>query len=272
MTTFLFRSSLAPMVRAMATVSAMAMAVLIGAATSATAQGIAKTDAFALIHLPTVATSAVERAEMASTAAVVPPQASTSFRPSKRPIGFRAYGVVDSNALAARQTFNAVIDTSRVAAVGVGGEIFRQGAGVFYRGAVSSMQADGHRAIAANDQVIPLDIALTVRMRVVEAGGGWRFARRSSDRLVPYLGGAVLAVRYEESSALAGDEAQSPRWFPGVAGIGGVDYRVAGWLFAGAEAQFRRVPGALGDGGVSKVFDERDLGGFTLRLLVGIRK
>jgi hypothetical protein len=259
MTTFPRRFSLAPIV------GAMAMAAMIGAARSATAQAVATTDAFALPS----ATSAVERAELASTAAVVPPQASVPS--SKRPLGFRAYGVFDSNALAARQTFNAVIDTSRVAAVGVGGELFRQGASVFYRGAVSSMRADGHRAIAANDQVIPLDIALTVRMRLVEAGGGWRFARRSSDRLVPYLGGAVLAVRYEESSALAGDEAQSPRWFPGVAGIGGVDYRVAGWLFAGAEAQFRRVPGALGDGGVSKVFDERDLGGLTLRLLVGIR-
>jgi hypothetical protein len=44
------------------------------------------------------------------------------------------------------------------------------------------------------------------------------------------------------------------------------------WVIAGAEVQYRTVPDALGEGGVSQVFGDTDLGGVTVRVLVGIRR
>lgn len=200
------------------------------------------------------------------------PPSSAAVSSPRRPITFRAYGVADTNILAASQSFDAVVGRSRLTAFGGGLELFREGTGVFYRGVATTMSAEGERVIAANDEVIPLGIALTVRMNVIEAGGGWRFSLGRAGRFVPYLGGALLGLEYIESSALdqAGDS--SDRWFPGIVGFGGADVRIAGWWFAGGEAQFRSVPNAIGEAGVSRVFNENDLGGFTLRATIGIRK
>ena len=45
-------------------------------------------------------------------------------------------------------------------------------------------------------------------------------------------------------------------------------------MLVGGEAQYRVVPNALGKGGVSDVsaaYDEKDLGGFTLRVTIGYK-
>jgi hypothetical protein len=51
----------------------------------------------------------------------------------------------------------------------------------------------------------------------------------------------------------------------------GVEVAFLDWIVAGAEVQYRSVPDALGDGGVSEVYDEDDLGGVTVRGLLGVR-
>ena len=60
--------------------------------------------------------------------------------------------------------------------------------------------------------------------------------------------------------------------FSGYFVFGGVEVPIWKWIFAGAEAQYRSVPDALGDGGVSEHFGESDLGGTVLRVMIGIRK
>ena len=57
--------------------------------------------------------------------------------------------------------------------------------------------------------------------------------------------------------------------YTGRAVFGGFEIAVAKGLTITAEAQYRRVPNALGAGGVSKDFNETDLGGVTARVSIG---
>jgi hypothetical protein len=52
--------------------------------------------------------------------------------------------------------------------------------------------------------------------------------------------------------------------------MGGADVRVWGPLFVGGEARYRWVPDSLGVGGVSEAFTEKDLGGTTFRVRIGV--
>jgi hypothetical protein len=54
--------------------------------------------------------------------------------------------------------------------------------------------------------------------------------------------------------------------------FGGLDVTVWKVVYAGAEVQYRLVPDALGEGGVSKEYGETDLGGFVVRVMFGVRK
>ena len=79
-------------------------------------------------------------------------------------------------------------------------------------------------------------------------------------------------MRYRETSdlAIAGDDVDES--FKGFTVFGGIDLRIAKMIFAGFEAQYRGVPDAIGTAGASQAFGETDLGGFTARVLLGIRK
>jgi hypothetical protein len=54
--------------------------------------------------------------------------------------------------------------------------------------------------------------------------------------------------------------------------FGGVEFGAWKWVTVGAEAQYRSVPDAIGEAGVSAAFDETDLGGFTFRIMFGVRR
>lgn len=185
---------------------------------------------------------------------------------------FRAYVLFDSTTMAAADTFEAVVGKSRLSMVGGGGEALGLWKGLFARVAFSSVEESGSRAEVYDGEVFPLGIPLTVEMRTLELGGGWRLPPMAAGRIVPYAGGGLLRVGYRESSdfALAGEDVDST--FAGAFGFGGVDLRIVSWLFGGAEVQYRSVPDALGAGGVSSALGESNLGGLTLRVLVGVRR
>jgi len=58
----------------------------------------------------------------------------------------------------------------------------------------------------------------------------------------------------------------------GYTAFGGVEVGIVKGLMAGAEAQYRSVKNVIGTGGVSQDFGEKDLGGFTVRVLFGYRR
>lgn len=198
--------------------------------------------------------------------------ASTSFaQSSMTPLGLRGFFTFDSNVMAATKTFDAVIGEHRFRAPGAGAEVIRIWHGVFARVAGSSFEATGSRVVVFGDDVATLDIPVTLQLRYVEYGGGWRFGDRINARIVPYAGAGLVTLRYQETSDLSNTSENVDTTFKGTNVFGGVDVLVWRWLNAGAEVQYRTFPNAIGAGGASKEFGETDLGGTTFRVMLGAR-
>lgn len=187
------------------------------------------------------------------------------------PIGLRAYAIVDSNAVAAKESFDAVLGTSQLTAFGGGVDVVEIWKHLFARVAVSHASKTGSRVFVANGEVFPLGIPLTVTMTPIEVGGGWRFVSSKGSRFTPYAGLSFLSLGYSETSKFAEPGENSDERFTGQDVFGGVEVGIVKWLVASGEVQYRRVPNALGAGNVSQDFGETDLGGVTARFTIGIR-
>lgn len=212
-----------------------------------------------------------------------PPAAPAQAKPAKPqgrpaakplPIGFRVFGVVDYETMTASKSFDAVLGTKSLNGFGAGGEVLKIWRDAFARVSFARMTKSGSRVYVLNNEVTPANIPLKVQMTPLEIGGGWRFPMRSYPRLTPYGGYTALFLNYKETSDFAGPDENTSKTFNGHTLFGGVDVNVTRWISAGAEFAYRTVPNALGDAdtGVSKFYEETNLGGMTIRVLFGIRK
>ena len=193
--------------------------------------------------------------------------------PPKAPsrIGLRAYAIVDLDAVAAKASFDAALRNSHLNAFGAGVDVTGIWKHVFARVAFTRARETGSRVFVNNGEVFQLGIPLTITLTPIEAGAGWRFVSKKGSRVTPYAGLAFLSMGYTEVSSFAQSGEDTSGRFKGQALFGGVDAAIVKWLFASGEVQYRRVPHALGAGGVSKDFNESDIGGVTARLTIGIR-
>jgi len=91
-------------------------------------------------------------------------------------------------------------------------------------------------------------------------------------RWVPYVGGGIGTMQYEESSSLANSGESESTSFSSYHVLGGVDVPVWKFVGLGVEAHYRWVPDALGEDGVSKEFGENDLGGYSFRVRLTLGK
>lgn len=187
--------------------------------------------------------------------------------------GVRAYFVTDFNSMSASKSFDAALDTSHLTAFGGGADVVDLWKHLFARFSVTHVSKTGSRAFFDGVTVVSLGIPLTVSMTPVEIGGGWRFSGAPAPRLTPYAGGGVVIVSYKETSEFGDASDNFSGSFTGYNLFGGAEFSLTNWLVAAGEAQFRSVPNALGDNptGLSQAFKETDLGGFTLRVTIGIR-
>jgi hypothetical protein len=192
--------------------------------------------------------------------------------PPAVPFEFRAYAAFDEVFMTESQSFEAVVGTSSLTAGGVGVDVTDLFRGVFVRAGFSRMGGHGSRVFIDDDEIVPLNVDVAVRIRTLELGAGWRQSAVKLPRYVFYGGASLLRVRYTEVSDFATDEEKAPEGFWGAAVFGGVEYAVWKKLIAGGEIQWRTVPDALGTAGVSAVYDETNLGGFVIRGLIGFRK
>jgi hypothetical protein len=86
-----------------------------------------------------------------------------------------------------------------------------------------------------------------------------------------YGGAGLLHLVYRETSRFAGVGDDTDTTFNGSVVFGGVEVPVWRWIVAGAEGQIRSLPNAIGASGASKAFKETDLGGGTLRVVLGVK-
>jgi opacity protein-like surface antigen len=184
-------------------------------------------------------------------------------------IGLRGLATIGVSQMTAADSFEPIFGSSSMSDVGAGAQVTNLWRGLFAEVLFARSKETGERVFTNGGEVFPLGIPLTLTLNTVDVAAGYRFNRRG--RLVPYVGAGLTSVGYRETSpfALPGDDVDER--FSGLATFAGVELRALRWLHVRGDVRYRRVPNALGDGGVSAVFGDDNLGGlrFGASLVVG---
>ena len=198
----------------------------------------------------------------------VPP--STNGQPT-----FRGFGDAGVTVFSATQSFKAILGRPAGPLFGGGVELGFSNR-LFVSVAASRFRRTGHRVFAFQGQVFDLNEPATITITPLEVTAGYRHTRRAQPgaraaapaKLIPYVGGGVGFHKYTETSAHSTDADDVHATFTGYHVQGGVEMPVQKWMALAAEAQFASVPNALGKdpNGVSSLYKEHDLGGFTFRM------
>jgi opacity protein-like surface antigen len=146
------------------------------------------------------------------------------------------------------------------------------GQSFFFEAHGRHFQKTGERVFVADaaGEVFRLGHPLTIRLIPVYGAIGYRFLPNS--HFAPYVTIGLGATSYKETSDVAGlVETQSSTKFSGHGALG-VDY-LAGPIRIGVEVGYSTVPNTIGASGVSKVYNEKDVGGLVVlgRLAFGTR-
>jgi hypothetical protein len=135
----------------------------------------------------------------------------------------------------------------------------------FWRGAFVSAGArtfskDGERVFvpAPNAAVQKLGFPLSMTTTPVFVSVGYRL--RNGHSVVPYLSAGAAFTKYKETSTVAGESFDLSVSKTGFVGAVGVEIG-RGLLRFAAEGGWSAVPNAIGKAGVSKVYNENDIGG-----------
>jgi len=181
-------------------------------------------------------------------------------------IGIRPFVLVADQRAAAKTTFNAVFGSAAETFWGGGVDVVYRGR-YFVDLTVSRLSAPGQRAFVSNGAVFGLGIPLRVTVTPVELTGGYRF-RVGTSRIIPYAGAGIGSYGYRETSEFSTPADDLDVRHSGFVMMGGAEFRVSRWMAIAGDAQYTRVPGILGQGGLSKDVNEDNLGGVAARLRV----
>jgi opacity protein-like surface antigen len=181
--------------------------------------------------------------------------------------GIRGFGSFNYMFFAAQDSFEAVFGASSYPMYGGGAEVIFGGR-FFVSGSFEHFQRTGQRVFVSDGEVFELGIDDKVTIQPITFTAGYRL--RSSDRFVPYLGGGAGIYRFKEESEFADPGEDIDDTFTSYHALAGVEYAASKWLFAGFEVQYTGVPDSLGVSGVSAEFDEKNLGGLSLRVKLSV--
>lgn len=206
-----------------------------------------------------------------SLACAAPLAAQTARYPSAAEpiVRVRPFVLVSGEEFAADKTFDAVFGARSLRPFWGGGVQFRLHRGLFVEAAVSRFRATGQRVFVDNGQAFSLGIPLTSTVTPIEVTGGYRY--RLSRVITPYVAVGVGRYFYSETASFNDTSEDLAVSHAGFVAAAGAEFRVDRWVAVAADAQYTRVPGILGDTGISQAFGEKDLGGTAVRvkILVG---
>ena len=201
--------------------------------------------------------------------------ASAQTRPPSRPVGppppppptfaIRVFADGGLDKFAASRSFNATLGKDSGPIYGGGGEVVLQGRW-FARVNLWRFEGVGERALRLENQTFRLGIPLTVTILPIEVTGGYRIPLGRRRSLIPYIGGGVGSHSYKETSSFAAGEENVSERFIGYQILGGVEYRLHRVVGIAGELEYVTVPDAIGAGGLSAEFNEKDLGGVIVRV------
>ena len=189
-------------------------------------------------------------------------------------IAIRGFADAGLTVFTATQSFKAILGTPAGAVFGGGAEVGLT-RNVFLSLAASRFRRTGERVFVFQNQVFKLNVPDTITVTPLQLSAGYRFRGRlpAPARFTPYAGGGAGWYRFSETSAdsTAGDDETTTHG--GYHVLAGVETPIRRWMAAAVEARWAWVPNAFGDSAtsVARLYDEHDLGGFTLsvRIIVG---
>jgi hypothetical protein len=189
-------------------------------------------------------------------------------------LSIRPFFLASEQSFAATQTFDATFGQHTGPFFGGGVQVVFVDHIVVEVGA-SRFKKDGERAFLSGGNAFSLGIPLTTTVTPLEITGGYRFLFKSLPRVRPYGAAGWTRYAYKETSDFADPNAAPPAravdldaHHSGFVANGGVEFRLHRWIGASVDAEYSRVHGILGTGGVSQQAGEQDLGGVAARVKV----
>ena len=181
----------------------------------------------------------------------------------------RGFADIGSATFTAKRTFEAILGDARGPVWGGGIEVVLPFP-VFVDVRASQFKKTGERVFLYQGQQYDLGIPATVTITPLTVIAGYR--GDFGWRIVPYGGGGIGWHRYRETSRFAEASENVDERFQGSHLLGGAEFRVTRWMGTAFEAEWSTVPDALGGdpNGVSREFNQTDLGGVTYRVKIVI--
>jgi opacity protein-like surface antigen len=197
-------------------------------------------------------------------------------------MSLRPFVMINQEQFAAKQTFDAVFESSSQTIFGGGLNVVQEN--YYLELSASRFAKTGERAFLDNGEAFRLGIPLKVTWVPLELTVGYRFVPKRRPpprstgparpgpapvpRVIPYIGGGVGLYRYTETSSFSGPgEDLDTRHVGGIL-EGGVEFRVHRWIALAGGVHYTRIPGIFGEAGISKDANETDLGGIAARFKV----
>lgn len=193
-----------------------------------------------------------------------------SAQAARTPASIEGYAMFGRINFTATESFDAIVGEPSGPILGGGVRIGLGLSGVFFDVGAWRFHAEGERAFIFDDEVIGLGIPVDLSVTPIEISGGWRFRFRRLPKLIPYVAGGITSMYYRETSEFSTSLENTDAFFNGYHLMGGAEFKVWRWLGLAGEASWTTVPDAIGEAGVSKVFNETDLGGTTFRVKITI--
>lgn len=175
--------------------------------------------------------------------------------------GVEAHGGYHS--LSASQSATAVFDGSTGGGTFGGAVRYVLYKGFYIAGGARTFSKKGERVYvaAAGGPVAKLGFPLDLRITPIFGTLGYRF--RDGRPFVPYLGVGGGVTQFRETSDITGDVREESRSKGSFHALAGLEYGT-GMIRLGAEGVYSTTPDSIGVGGVSKVYGERDIGGWSV--------
>jgi outer membrane protein with beta-barrel domain len=193
-------------------------------------------------------------------------------------ISMRGFADAGLTIFTASQSFKAILGSPAGAVFGGGVEVGLT-RNLFLSVGASRFSRTGQRVFVFQNQVFKLNESDTITVTPFQLSVGYRFLGRRRARptrparFTPYAGGGVGWYRFSETSPHATDADEAKMTNAGYHVLAGAETPIRRWMAAAIDAQWAIVPNALGDSAssVARLYDEHDLGGFTLsvRIIVG---
>lgn len=180
------------------------------------------------------------------------------------------YAMVGHFTFDAIESFEAIVGRKSAPIFGGGVRVALPLGGLFVDVGAGRLQESGERVFIVDGQTFKLGVPVDVTLSPIELSAGWRFPIHRMPKLIPYAAGGLTLLNYRESSALATEAEDIDKTFHGYHAFAGVEYKLNEYVGVAGEATWSSVPDAIGESGVSAMFNESNLGGRTFRLKLTI--